>query len=335
MGMISNSRIDKIGNKLKTSSALTQGEFEDLLTWRNLFSSPLDYYHTRLKELIEPDSIVAIAKRLKRIESIRIKLERFKTMRLSTLQDIAGSRVILKNKDDLESAVVNIRNAETINKLKRLDNYHHRPKDNGYRGIHIIFQTRHSKMIEIQLRTQLQHIWATAVEVYGTLQFVSFKTGEGAKEWKDFFKLLSSYFAILENCIPLEEHSKFSQKKIISMLKKSIKDLSVIERLNAAANNVEVLVSRRSKGRPGKYALLELDYRNNKTTIDIFNKKEVSKAIEEYTKKELAMTEDHHSNIVFVNIESLEEIKKTYPNYFLDTKELLTILSNLVLGREN
>jgi ppGpp synthetase/RelA/SpoT-type nucleotidyltranferase len=91
--MLSNTRLDKLGNKLKKGVELSKDELCDLLEWRNSFSPLLDYYQKKLKKKVASGDIVSIAKRLKRIESIRIKLKRFKTMRLSTLQDIAGIRV--------------------------------------------------------------------------------------------------------------------------------------------------------------------------------------------------------------------------------------------------
>jgi len=39
-------------------------------------------------------------------------------------------------------------------------------------------------------------------------------------------------------------------------------------------------------------------------------------------------------NIVLVNIESVEDVQKTYPNYFLSTQKLLQVLSNIVLTGE-
>ncbi len=329
--MLSNRQIDILGEKLKAEKNLSTKELDDLLEWRNSFSPTMDYYYTRLKNKIEEDTTVAIAKRVKRIESIKIKLKRFSTMRLSTLQDIAGLRAILKDPQALNSAYNNLRNAETVNKLKKLDDYHHRPKEDGYRGIHLIFRTSNSRMVEIQLRTELEHIWATAVEIYGTLKMISFKTGQGDTQWKEFFKYLSSFFALHEGFPVLEEHNKFNKKQITSKLKKIIKDLNVIEILNAATNNIDIVVNKRAKGRTGKYALLELDYINNTTHIDIFTKKQVKLAIEEYTRKELSFEKDSGKNIVFVNIDSMDSIKKSYPNYFLNTQKLLKILSSTIL----
>ena len=332
--MISNSKIDKIGDLLKKDNSLKSSDLKILLDWRNSFSPILDYYYKKLKKNINQNNAVVLARRLKRIESIQIKLRRFKTMRLSTLQDVAGVRAILKNEQLLLSVFGKLRSQSTKNKLKRLDNYHSYPKSDGYRGIHLVYQNSNSNMIEIQLRTELQHIWATAVEVYGELQHTSFKTGEGDKKWKNFFLLLSSYFAIKENCSPVKEYEKKSEKQIRSLLVKAIKELNVIERLNASTNGFKIITSKYNKsGKVGKYALLELDLKCKTTTIEIFNKKDLADAIKIYTQRELEMKKDSKKNIVFVNIESLDKIQESYPNYFLNTQKLLEILSKIVLGQ--
>lgn len=331
--MVSKRKIDLIGEKCRLEESLHDDELSQLLNWRNSFSSILDYYYLKLKSNISAQDIIVVARRLKRIESINIKLNRFSTMRLSTLQDIAGLRVVLEDGFALDKAFTKLRGLASRNTLKRVDNYHRNPKVDGYRGVHLIYQNESSKLIEIQLRTKLEHIWATAVETYGELQNTSFKTGEGDAEWKVFFKLLSSYFSILENCSPLEEHIKLSKKQINRKLVRLIKELNVIEKLNATTNSIETIVSKYNEsGRTGKYALLELDLKQNKTFVEIFNKKDVNKAIEIYTMKELEYKKNAQRNIVFVNIENLDSLKKSYPNYFLDTHKLLKILSEIVLG---
>ena len=115
------------------------------------------------------------------------------------MQDIAGLRLVMKNKSDLHSAVNVIRSSQSKNIFKKMQDYHSRPKSDGYRSIHMVFQSKvDGRLIELQFRTELEHIWATAVEVYGTIQYTSFKTGDGDQGWKEFFKYLSSYFAMLE-----------------------------------------------------------------------------------------------------------------------------------------
>lgn len=332
--MTSKKKIDKIGEKLKSEQKLNSNELAQLLQWRDGFSTTLDYYFKKISIKTNEKERITLSRRLKRIDSIKIKLKRFKTMRLSTLQDIAGLRVVVKNINSLDEALTALRILPDKHTLKKLDNYNNSPKSDGYRGVHLIYQNKKSDLIEVQLRTELQHIWATAVETYGALQNTSFKTGEGDTQWKDFFSLLSSYFAILENSTPLEVHLKLSKKKLKTQLKKMIKDLKVIERLNATTNSIQIIVNKQNEtGRMGKYALLELDLKEQTTTIDVFTKKNVTRAIKIYTEKELSYKDNEFKNIVFVNIEDVEKIQKSYPNYFLDTRNLLKILSQIVLDQ--
>lgn len=328
--MISKSKIDKIGEIIKKGDDLKPNELAGLLEWRNGFSDTLDYFYRKLGEQINEEKRVGLVRRLKRIESIKIKLKRFRTMRLSTFQDIAGIRVVVIDPSALDEVYTQLRIQSTKHKLKRIDDYHKTPKKDGYRGIHLVYQTQSKLQVEIQLRTELEHVWATAVETYGELQKTSFKTGEGENDWKDFFQLLSSYFAILENCQPTEEHIKLTKAKVRSQLKTKIKSMKVIEKLNAFTNNIETTLEKHNKtGRQGKYALIELDITNKTTRVELFNKKDQAKAIEIYTEKELR---NDDKNYVFVNIDDVERIQETYPNYFLNTRRLLQLLSKIVLG---
>ncbi|WP_457767666.1 RelA/SpoT domain-containing protein [Cyanobium sp. ULC082] len=67
-------------------------------------------------------------------------------------------------------------------KLLRVDNYQAEPKPSGYRGIHLIYRYRSNKsetynglLLEVQIRSPLQHAWATAVETVGTFLKQSLK----------------------------------------------------------------------------------------------------------------------------------------------------------------
>lgn len=332
--MISKRKVDKIGDILKKWQTPSSQEYKDLLNWRNGYSEILDYYFIKLSSIINKNENHDIARRLKRIESIQIKLKRFKTMRLSTLQDIAGLRAVLHTEEQVMETFTQLRSLSSKYELKKVNNYHHIPKKDGYRGIHFVYQGKDSKQIEIQLRSELEHIWSTGVEIYGELQNTSFKTGEGEEEWKDFFKLLSSYFAIKEQCNPLEEHMKLKENKIRSKLKKSIDKLKVIEKLGATTNNLEMIISKHNqKGRMGRHALVEMDLKNQMTHVEIFNKKDIPKAIEIYTQKELSYQKNELKNIVFVNIEDIEKLKRLYPNYFMNTQKLLEILSKIMLNQ--
>ena len=56
------------------------------------------------------------------------------------------------------------------------------------------------KRIELQVRTRLQHSWATAVEAVGLFRGEELKNHKGSEEWLRLFKLLSAEFAEAERC---------------------------------------------------------------------------------------------------------------------------------------
>ncbi len=144
---------------------------------------------------------------------------------------------------------------------------------------------------------------------------------------------MSSLFALLENGPVLEKHKTTSKASLIRQLKKLIKKLKVIELLAAATKGIETVVTSHSQGKWGKYALIELDVNSGQTAVDIYSKKDISKAIEIYTKRELEILNEPSINIVFANIESLENLQAAYPNYFLDTDKLIKILGKISLDQ--
>ncbi|MFW2058189.1 (p)ppGpp synthetase, partial [Acinetobacter haemolyticus] len=78
------------------------------------------------------------------------------------------------------------------------------PKNDGDRSIHQVFTYKsrdHSGLdglkIELQIRTALQHSWATAVETLGVIENASIKSGFGSDDIKKFIKLSSALFSFM------------------------------------------------------------------------------------------------------------------------------------------
>jgi ppGpp synthetase/RelA/SpoT-type nucleotidyltranferase len=180
--------VDKAGRYLINPSLLDRNRIDFdkidkslkiLNNWRSAHSFPLNTFQTRLRRLSKDvDGQSLVVQRLKRITSILSKLEREQThtMNLSQMQDIGGCRSIL-------STVAKVRELENIykrsrgikHKLVREKDYIVEPKKDGYRSLHLIYkyysdknETYNGLLIEIQIRSKLQHAWATAVETVGT-----------------------------------------------------------------------------------------------------------------------------------------------------------------------
>jgi len=151
-----------------------------LSDWRSLHAVPLDEIYEKLtKAAIRIDKKAITAKRLKRIPSIIKKLKRFQDMKLRNMQDIGGCRAILET----EKQVIKLQ--RDINKTKdfRIKDYIKTPKEDGYRGIHLIGKIpsiqNESFFIEIQLRTRAQHAWATSVEIVDLFTNQTLKSNQG------------------------------------------------------------------------------------------------------------------------------------------------------------
>ena len=91
------SRVNAAGATLidpKASEDALEKALEVINNWRSSHSYPLNTFQVTLrKKAKQIDSNCLIAQRIKRLSSIKLKLERFSTMKLSQMQDIGGPPV--------------------------------------------------------------------------------------------------------------------------------------------------------------------------------------------------------------------------------------------------
>ncbi len=144
--------------------------------WRSAHNYPLNTFQVTLRRnCSKVDSDYTVAQRIKRLTSIRAKLQRHDSMQLSQMQDIGGCRAILTSVDNVNALVKLYERSRFKHKLRNKKDYIINPKGDGYRGVHLIYEYVGSPLtscydklkIEIQIRTDLQHIWATSVETVG------------------------------------------------------------------------------------------------------------------------------------------------------------------------
>lgn len=312
----------------------------DVLTyWRTVHNYPINTFKVNLrswcKRVDTKSHAVIVAQRLKRTPSIALKLRRFSGMKLSRMQDIGGLRAILKNKNQVYQLTHLIKQAKILHVMKSEKDYIKHPKPSGYRGIHLIYQFRKSKpsmydglLIELQIRTKVQHSWATAVEIMGTFLQQSLKSSQGSAEWLDFFALVSSGFALLEKSSVLEQHSGLSKDDLISKIISEEARLKVINQLTAFSGVVEDINSK--LGRMGHLHLITLDTIEKKVVVESFSEKDLEKASQKYTAIEGEFKDQPSKQVVLVKSNSMKDLKKSYPNYFLDTEDFISNLRKVM-----
>ena len=335
----SKTKIDRAGELLKSKSGSDDdiaNAFNILSRWRAYHAKPLDTFATVLRQRSQKISAHAVvAQRLKRTPSILLKLTNHKTMRLSAMQDIGGLRAILDTNEDVYRLLEVYKKSKSKHSLFSLDDYIETPKKDGYRSIHLIYKLKRTPnlFLEIQLRSQLQHIWATGVEVFGTLKNSSFKSGQGSRKWLDFFSLLSSVFAIKENRPPLKVHEGISRREMISQVQNEIQELHVIENLSVYTAVYKTISKNTAKGRKGHYSLILLNSRDSTISLETYSASQFEAAAQAYLNLEREHFGDKQINVVLVNTGDIKKLELSYPNYFMDTKTLVQKLSLIVMGK--
>lgn len=276
-------------------------------------------------------SNVIISQRLKRLPSIINKLKRFPELRLGRMQDLAGARIILPSIKDVEIIGNYLKmklyaHPEKNNFLfVREKNYISEPKKDGYRSVHQIYKYQGSKekklkgyQIELQIRTKLQHQWATSVEIIDSIKQQSLKTGGGDACYRDFFKLSSKLIEYIELKKDISEISE----SIISTLKKLDEEFNILKTLSS----LRVVTSHLDEVKGKDYLILILDYIENSVRYIAVPEENISR---DYLMYEQEYKEERN-NVVSVSVENLKKLKKAYPNYFLDAREFVSTISKYI-----
>jgi hypothetical protein len=331
----SRKQITKAGNILLTSNSTDEIDkaLELINNWRSHHLHPLRVMKNRLINLCESNNIKPhlVSQRLKRLTSIIYKLDLNVNMGLGGMQDIGGYRVVLKDVKDLKRLKLLIENSTQNHKLEKINDYVDRPKYSGYRSIHFIYKyfsdvdKYDGLRLELQIRTKLQHNWATAVETAGIITKTSLKSSMGPDDWLDFFKTVSSLFALKEELPVMEEHNKKSMEELMVDCYNKCHNLKIIDTLRALGVTTKHM---EKQNFPGDYYLLNIDIEKQIIQITVFDKNRLEDATNKYLEYEKAI-EDSKNAVVLVYANSMKLLKMAYPSYFLDTSEFLSALEKI------
>ncbi len=317
---------------------------EVLDNWRAIHSYPMHVFKIRLNDkskLIDENSLAV--QRLKRVPAIINKLKRsydgrHPTMKLSQMQDLGGCRAVLSNVG-LARKLYQDYFIKGDLKHKRVGekDYITHPKKDGYRSIHLIYKYFSDKrkiqyndlLVEVQIRTRLQHLWATAIETVDFFTRQAIKSNEGEKEWVDFFKLVSSAFAKMEDC-PIVPDTPIGERELYLQIKEKEIQLNVIKVMKGWTKAVQVFEQANRLPKKYQYFLLELDILREKLNVSIYTKNQEEKAIARYAEIEKKNIGKKEFDVVLVGADNITDLKKAYPNYFVDSRQFLSYLQKIV-----
>lgn len=309
--------------------------------WRSVHAYPLQtIYMTLSRRARKVDSTAIMAQRRKRLASIENKLRLMPHLSLTRIQDIGGCRAILKsvsNVQELAKIYDTSVEKDPRNRPQRIkvNDYIAEPKGSGYRSLHYVYEYNSDAptkqfykglKIEIQIRSQLQHIWATAVETVSEFQGFSLKSGIGDQSWKRFFVLMSSVMALKENAPTCPD----SPSKLVD-LKEELRQLcsehNLLDILVACGSATEAVTSRE----PNAYNfLLKLDSGAREISIMPYMKSEQDRASADFLALEEECRDNRQVQVVLVSVSSVQNLKRAYPNYFLDIGEFTSLVQKTI-----
>ena len=329
--------------------------------WRASHEGALEETLTFLeKEVIPIDSEAIFAKRLKRLPSIISKLRRFSEnrMTLRNMQDIGGCRVIVTTPKQQRLAVKALRKFDNFKKESKVkfNDYITQPKDDGYRSYHLYGQfldsTGNLKKIEVQVRTKLQHIWATTLEIIELFTGEKLKSARGSQDWHRFFILTSKQFSFIEKVfktkqinferdyqVYLQQLMKNPQllEEVVELYELG-KSLKVQDILNACTQSIkytrEIIETKDVYG----YFLIQLDIDDSSINLDYFKAEDGIIAEQAYTEKEKENADNPKVVTALVHARHVNQLEEAYPNYFADSQEFiehLTMIFGTVQGIYN
>jgi putative GTP pyrophosphokinase len=137
-----------------------------------------------------------VTQRHKRMTTILDKLEREPGMRLDRMWDIAGCRVVVPTPSDCYAVKERweSRPPQREGLKDRISDYVIAPKPDGYRAIHL-YVNYHSRVVEVQIRSQIMHGWAMLSENLDSVTSAGLKRGDAPDEVVRWMSATSSAMA--------------------------------------------------------------------------------------------------------------------------------------------
>ncbi len=255
-------------------------------------------------------------------------------MNLARMQDIGGLRAVVGTIPKVRKLELAYRNAHFKHQLTSSKNYIDEPKEDGYRSIHLIYRyvndgapAYNGLSLELQLRTRLQHAWATAVETMGTFLGQALKSGQGEGQWRGFFEKAGAALAVLEKTAPVPGFERHTNDDVFGEVASAESQLHVLEKLEGFAIAADKITTERGQG---AYHLIVLDSAKQTVSIRPYPIARLDQANIDYAAIEQRTKSGEAIEAVLVSAGPIDALRKAYPNYFLDTQQFITQIRKIV-----
>ncbi|WP_165982370.1 RelA/SpoT domain-containing protein [Dankookia rubra] len=296
--------------------------------WREFHSFPMRSVRYSVVHHMKAAGVHGItAARLKRMQAIRGKLLRA-PRKLNQLQDLAGCRAILDDIRDVRELVAALR-TDLRHELHWEDDYIAGPKTDGYRSHHLIVAFRakngaerryDGRRVEVQIRTRLQHAWATAVEAVGLFRGEGLKNREGSAEWLRLFAFVSAEFAEAEGCPPTPGIPGKAER--IAEIRRLAAELDAPRHLEQIRHGVRGTDLALDPNYKPTHFLIRYDHATATVRVEPHSAPRMATA--SYESAEVRgdqLGAGERQTVVLVEVDKIQSLKAAYPNYFGDVEE--------------
>ncbi len=327
---VSREAASKAGNWLKASGGRDPEALAIAQAWRVQHLEPTVCCFEALTRCAAHFQKAVVSYRLKRMRSIVRKLQRDNNrFKLGALDDIGGCRLIVGSVREVYEA------AQILDGLLepwKSKDYIAEPQRSGYRSYHAIYKVPVGGItyrIEVQIRTRLQHLWATGVEAVGEVYGLEYKSPdvraslEGDERKRDRFLMLSSHLFAREEGQPGVPDVPDDLAVVRREVSAICESTHLLEDLRAARSGILVQADADAQD---EYFLLCLSRMIQFFNIVGFSKFEAANDEYQRLEKEALRTDDGNDvtiaepefdNVVLVKAESADAIKSSYLNYSL------------------
>ncbi|MBL7896498.1 MAG: RelA/SpoT domain-containing protein [Bacteroidia bacterium] len=318
--LYSKNELIRLGDKLRLESKSNSisddslKQIHDLrLSYKKVLSEVFNILSEESKKIRKSR---VITYRIKRIESIISKLNRFPNMELGKMIDIGGCRCIVDSVQDIFQIADLLE--KKLNITKRQDYINNKPlDDDGYSALHLYVKCKEGdqKPIEIQLRTKDQHNWATFVEIIDVVYNTKIKEGQKNPELQRFCYLLSDTSNLNHD----------AKMEILTIER----DYNIYRKLSAIFNQNNIQTRKqwiKVEETNHKFFIIEVN-EQKRTNIESFL--EFDTAEDAYLKR----FNNDKTNIVLTHLESpsYKLISIAYSNYILSMHKFQEDLCNIAV----
>lgn len=320
--VFSKKRVSRAGDAVR-NNAESDEDVDVIENWRASHNYVLNTFQATMRRHARGKNIT-VAQRLKRKLTIYDKLRRQPDMQLARMHDIAGCRLIFDNIDDLNETREKIIGSKFKHRMRNEINdydYIKQPKHTGYRGVHDVYEyvsysgsaeKWNGLQIELQYRTKVQHAWATAVEIVGSLTGNEAKFDRGDQDHQRFFclasEILARHYEQRQSCL---SHLTIDQiRREIRQIERKIGVLRLLEGIHVSVEQLKD--ARNLILRMGPQGIL---------TVYGFSKTKT--ALVRYFQLE---EEDGDDDIVFVRGDTNDGIRSAFRNYFSDARDFTALM---------